>query len=377
MNVYELEIKDIESGTYAISLVADPANESEFMFFSKEHEEHVQFSINEERMEITGVVLVPNQEILRRNTEEGYYKVFASAETIRQSCIRFSENNFLKNTTLGHQDQINDTVFFENWLIVDINNDKANAIGLKNLVAGSWVSTLKVNNRKTWEDVKNSNVAGFSIEGLYSKKLVEKKLELSKIEEPKKLENIIPKINKKNNIDMSLFTKLKTLLSEVENENVEKVEFVDVKLEDDTLIRIDDATLTVSKINEDGTLTQMEDGTYILESGETLLIIDGKKSIEAVKPDEIMKTEIQQSKIDFEIVELKKIVSEFENEKIKFESEKNDLNFKIVELEGKIVELEKQPMIEKTPIFTEISKKDLSKAEMVLNNLKKFRENNK
>jgi hypothetical protein len=51
--------------------------------------------------------------------------------------------------------------------------DKSNNYGL-NLPQGSWVGLFKISDKKIWNDyVKTGKVKGFSIEGLFSHKLVQ------------------------------------------------------------------------------------------------------------------------------------------------------------------------------------------------------------
>lgn len=367
MKVYELTLSNLDDCVYAISVVDKPAIESNFMLFSVEDNKQF-FALNQDLQEITGAVLIPNKEILRKKDGE-FYNVFMSESTIKQASIKFFENGYQNNTTLQHEKGINDTTYFESWIVEDVNNDKANALGFKDLVKGTWFATLKVNNKDIWNSIKEGNFNGFSIEGLFTQNLVE----MSKIE------------NKKENKFMSLINKFKTFLAEFEIETATqaeeiKVNFMDAKLEDGTLIRIDDATLEVSVIAEDGSLSILADGTYTLESGETLIVLDGKKvmEVEDVIEEEVKVEEVktESKNLDFEIVELQTVISDL-NKKYELEKQLSDkFASQILELEAKIVELEKQPAIEKTPIFTE-PKKDMTKAEIVLNNLKKFKENNK
>ena len=69
--IYEALITDSETGMYCISLVDEPAVESNFLKFNKEKEK-INFQIeNEEQKLITGVIMRSNFPIYRR-TREGF-----------------------------------------------------------------------------------------------------------------------------------------------------------------------------------------------------------------------------------------------------------------------------------------------------------------
>src|SRR6478735_657430 len=92
--LYELKLKEKRDGVYAISLVDDPAIESNFLLFNKE--EPIIFSENEEQKIITGPALIPDKKILRKYKNE-FFDVVLNKQTIKDTAVKFfKENN--KNT---------------------------------------------------------------------------------------------------------------------------------------------------------------------------------------------------------------------------------------------------------------------------------------
>lgn len=349
MRKTELTLNNEENVIYAISLVKKGAIESDFMLFSDEQRKEY-FAKNEDQRIITGAALIPNKEILRKTDDGEYYNVFMSEETIKEGAIRFFKKGYQNNVTLQHSKSVSDNTFFESWIIEDIENDKSNALGFKALVKGTWMVSLKIEDEKLWNDILNSNYFnGFSIEGLFSQK--------------------DEKLNKVNIEHMNILEEIKKLLDSNKTEKPkeeEKVNFEDLRLKDGSIIRIDDATLTVSKIEEDGTISQMEDGSYILEDDTILIVKDGKKSMEEVKEED--------PKVDpneFKIVELSSEITKF-SELLEIEKNKNvEFSKEIEDLKLKIVELESEPSVERLPIVAEVkNQKPLEFWEVCLQNIK-------
>ena len=86
---------------------------------------------------------------------------------------------------MEHGNEIKGVHLVESW-IKDGALDKSNNYGL-NLPKGSWVGMFKIDDPKIWNDyVKTGKVKGFSIEGLFSHKLIKASMEdmmLKSIEE--------------------------------------------------------------------------------------------------------------------------------------------------------------------------------------------------
>ncbi|MFC4477421.1 septum formation initiator family protein [Flavobacterium chungangensis] len=127
--------------------------------------EEMNFSTNDkEKRIITAPVLIPNQ-LIYRNFEGGCY-VRASAETIENLQIHFFKNKYQSNSTIEHDDdkKIEDITFFESWTIADEKNDKAVALGFKNLPKGTLMMSAKLS-ESTWNEyIKTGKVKGFSID---------------------------------------------------------------------------------------------------------------------------------------------------------------------------------------------------------------------
>ena len=103
MRIVELILQEdnIEAGVNAISIVEQPAIESDFIALSKEQEIKLA-EVSKERKILMGAALIPNKTIYRRNGEDEFY-VYFSKDTIERASQLFLKNNNQDKSTLEHQ----------------------------------------------------------------------------------------------------------------------------------------------------------------------------------------------------------------------------------------------------------------------------------
>jgi hypothetical protein len=169
--IYELVIEDEElDGCFAISLVEEPAIESNFVFFDKEK---IHFAaVNDEKRLLMGPILIPDKQILRIDGEGMPYHVFFKPETIKRLSEMYLEKKYTDKSTLEHDKKITGVNLVESWIVESRTKDKSAMYGLS-VPVGTWMGTFKVNNDDIWENyVKTGEVKGFSIEGLFGHNLV-------------------------------------------------------------------------------------------------------------------------------------------------------------------------------------------------------------
>ena len=140
---------------------------------TKNNSFRMEFSYDEERMEITGAAVIPNKMIIRKNpiTEELYY-VFFSEKTTKLLAERFARNSKMDATNLNHSDVVaEDTYIVESWLVNDPEYDKIKTLGL-DFPKGTWVITMKVGSEDLWKKIKQGEYNGFSVEGWFNERVV-------------------------------------------------------------------------------------------------------------------------------------------------------------------------------------------------------------
>jgi len=158
-------------GVFAISLVDRPANEFLFVNLSKAPVITQLQVVDEEKRLVTGVVLVPDQKILRydEQTQEHYYLIFKEEDILKFS-REFIKKGYQKNSTENHDygKQIENLTFVETWIVQDPTNDKANALGF-DVPKGTWMVSGYVEDDDILTKIKNKELNGFSIDGILKK----------------------------------------------------------------------------------------------------------------------------------------------------------------------------------------------------------------
>lgn len=168
--IYEALITDSETGMFCVSLVDEPAVESNFLKFSKEKEK-INFKIeNEEQKLITGVIMRSNFPIYRR-TQDGFeYYIIFSRETIEIMTEKWLADGMTNNINLDHNsDKYVNGLFLKEVFIKDTSRG-INPKGFEDIEEGSLFGTYKVLNEDVWAEIKNGTFKGFSLEGYFDLK---------------------------------------------------------------------------------------------------------------------------------------------------------------------------------------------------------------
>lgn len=170
MQTIELFIKDeAEDGVFAISLVTEPAIESDFLALSKQSNEN-RFNIklkevDKKRKVVVGYALIPDLEIprVKDGTE---FNIIMSKETVALAAKLYMKNLNLANVTSQHEKPVQGCCVIESWVVEDPKNDKANIYNLEPAPkGGEWVVMMSLSDAE-WAKVENGEYKGFSIEAM-------------------------------------------------------------------------------------------------------------------------------------------------------------------------------------------------------------------
>ena len=170
MRIIELILDEEQegSGIEAISIVENPAIESDFVTLNSEEIKLAE--VDKEKKILLGALLIPNKPIYR-NGEEGEYYIFFSKDTIVKASQMYLKNGYQNKSTLEHSEALNGLTLVESWIVEDEVMDKSRKYGL-NVPVGTWMGAVKVNNEEIWQEyVKTNKVKGFSIEGYFADKM--------------------------------------------------------------------------------------------------------------------------------------------------------------------------------------------------------------
>jgi hypothetical protein len=129
---------------------------------SKQH-----FATDNEKHIVLGPAMIPDQKIFRKDSEGNPYYVYFSSDTIKMIAEKYMRNKYTDNNDTMHDGKaIKDIHVLESWIKED-SQDKSNKYGFESLPVGTWFVSMKVNNPKVWEEVKQGKLNGFSVSGFF------------------------------------------------------------------------------------------------------------------------------------------------------------------------------------------------------------------
>ena len=175
--IIELLIDELNDkvGVFAISLVDEPAIESNFVALNS-HKVKLRV-VDEEKRMVLGLALIPEKEIFRKDSEGREYNIMFSKDTVRKAAELYLSRLRANNTTYEHKTQVEGVSLSESWIVEDKEKDKTALYGIDAPI-GSWAISMKVENDDVWQAVKAGKVLGFSIEGIFDEKPVDKYKEM-------------------------------------------------------------------------------------------------------------------------------------------------------------------------------------------------------
>jgi hypothetical protein len=166
--VIDENLKD-KTGIFAMSFVKCPAVDVDFVKLSEQMKLPVHLHRDKHKQILTGAVLKPEQLIYRKDSKGNSFYIRFSADEIEKITHKMLQNGIaIHNTTHQHQIPLSNNYLVECWLIEDSDNDKANALGFKDLPKGTLMVSYKITDSDYWnKEVLTGNVKGFSLEGLF------------------------------------------------------------------------------------------------------------------------------------------------------------------------------------------------------------------
>ena len=170
MQTIELFIKDeAEDGVFAISLVDQPAIESDFLALSKQVDNKFKIKLKEidkKRKVVVGYALIPDLKIPRvKDGKE--FNIVMSKETVALAASLYMKKLNLANVTSQHEKPVEGCCVIESWVIEDPKMDKANIYNLEPAPkGGEWVVMMALTDEE-YAKVEDGEYNGFSIEAMF------------------------------------------------------------------------------------------------------------------------------------------------------------------------------------------------------------------
>lgn len=161
--IYEAIIDGEDLGMYAVSLVSNPATESNFLLFS-EQDKMQKFSVaDEEKRNVFGLIMAANLPIYRVSPDGFEFYLVFKPETLEKMALKFLKNGYQNNTDLEHdQDYIGgielQQIFIKNTAM------GVSPKGFEMYDDGSLFGEYHISDERIWSEIKNGTFKGFSLE---------------------------------------------------------------------------------------------------------------------------------------------------------------------------------------------------------------------
>ena len=339
--VYEALISSEDDGIITISLVDEPAVESDFVCFAKDAGKQLFALSDTAEHLITGCLMKAETPIYRNDNGYEYYIVF-SRETIKKMAQKMLSDSTFKNIDTQHNGELlpQGALTLTELYIKDSN--KGIDPNFVDIPDGSLMTTFKVNDESVWQECLNGDfLNGFSLEGFFNTKQVD----FSK-----------NKPNKTKSFKMRIKELLRRMLAQ----------FGEVSMNELVLYYEGDGELEVGTVVTDIDGNPVADGEYHNEE-MTVTVMDGKvdtieyieKEEEPVADEPVADEQTNEELVEEPIVEDVVVdkpdtVEDVVEDVFDAEKEIEELRYMIAELKKRIDELVKEPIVD--PIEEEFSK---------------------
>lgn len=209
-----------------ISQVDSPAIERGFLKFKNIE----NFTMNEDKMELFGPVLIPDMPIYRRNEKMGEYEVYFTTQDIKDIQMNFMKSGYQNNINLDHTDTMASSYVFESFVSDDL---VPNPLPYSDLPIGTWFVRVKVEDKNVWNDIKSGKRNGFSIEGMFE--YIVDEFEKNFLENQFENTTNIYETQQKITLEKMLKDVFKKIFADLANEfeNKEKMEEVTVEVKEE------------------------------------------------------------------------------------------------------------------------------------------------
>ena len=172
MKIFELVIDENvedESGVDWIALVDAPAIQSNWMAFNEQQKIEIEFKVqDEEKRIVSGYFMIADLPIARIDDEGKMFYVVFRKNTIEKIVNKFMRNGYNSNINLMHDsNEIAKGVYVIESLIVDSKRGVKAPKGFEKVPDGSWWGSMRVEDDKIWQQVKDGTFKGFSVEGMF------------------------------------------------------------------------------------------------------------------------------------------------------------------------------------------------------------------
>ena len=275
--VYQAVISDEHCGMLRISLVDDPAVQSNFVAFSKNQQpRQLMYAVqNEDKRLVLGVVMRADFPILRRqpltDDKEVEFYIIYKADTIRAMAEKYLAENRQNLVSIMHEkgSEVEGVQMVQYF----IKGAGLNPEGFDNIADGSLFAEFHVTNDEVWNAIKDGTYRGFSLEGLFD---LEPETDKGFVQEVvDTLDGIFSRIFKHSKTYKNM--KMKGLLARLAKALVEMGNLTTDKgilaWDGEDELKVGDAVFIE---DGEGNRSTPADGDYTTEDGRVIVVAGGK-----------------------------------------------------------------------------------------------------
>lgn len=164
--IYDITISDLADGIQCVSIVDNPAMETDLLYFEKQ-DKKLNFSIQSEHC-IMGVLIKADTPIYRYDNIMGEYYVNFTKDVIKELAEKYVSDNLLNAVSLHHNGKLINGIQLRELFIKD-SSKGINPSNFEDVTEGSLFAVFHITDTELWETV--NRLGGFSIELLSDIKL--------------------------------------------------------------------------------------------------------------------------------------------------------------------------------------------------------------
>lgn len=276
--VYEALISSEDDGIITISLVDEPAVESDFVCFAKDTGKQLFAVSDSSEHLITGCLMKADTPIYRNDNGYEYYIVF-SRETIKKMARKMLSDGSFKNIDTQHNGELLPQGALTLMEVYIKDSTKGIDPNFVDIPDGSLMTTFRIDSESIWQECANGDyLNGFSLEGFF---------------DTKQIDFSIIKPNKTKSFKMRIKELLRRMLAQ----------FGEVSMDELTLYYEGDGELTVGTVVTDIDGNPVADGEYHNEE-MTVKVMDGKvDAIEYIEKEEPVEEPAKDEQTNEELAE--------------------------------------------------------------------------
>lgn len=288
--VYSALVTDADTGIIRISLVDDPAVQSNFIAFDTARKVQLYAIQDEEKRLVLGVVMRADFPIYRRDDKSGEYYVLYSADTCRKMAEKYLADGRQNEVNIMHITNSDvGGVYMVQWFI---KGDGLAPDGFEDIADGSLFAQFHVENDDVWAAIKDGTYKGFSLEGVFDLVPETDKNEVQEIVDA--LGGVFSRIaNKFKNKSMGKLSKFKAALARA------LAEFGSVTTDGGVLVWDGDDDLKAGDAvfieDAEGNRTPAEDKDYRTDEAKVIRVADGKVAEIVDDEAEVAEDDVQEA----------------------------------------------------------------------------------